>query len=84
LPQQLKMSSDQGLQSFFYVPDGRPVLVFGTVEEARKFEMSFKGADTFHNPTHVFLPKPHGLELVFASKTGQTAYGKSLKGRGLG
>jgi hypothetical protein len=71
-------STDQALQSFFYVPEGCPVLVFDSPEEARKFEMSFKGAETYYNPTHVFLPKPHGLELVFASKTGQTAYGESI------
>jgi hypothetical protein len=71
-------STDQALQSFFYVPEGRPVLVFDSPEEARKFEMSFKGAETYHNPTHVFLPKPHGLELVFTSKTGQAAYGESI------
>ncbi len=73
------MASDQVLQSFFYVPEGRPVIVFGTPEEAHQFEMSVKGAETYHSPTHVFLPKPHGLELVFSSKTGQTAYGKSMK-----
>jgi hypothetical protein len=76
------MSTEQGLQSFFYVPEGRPVLVFDSPEEARAVEISFKGADTYHNPTHVFLPKPHGLELVFASKTGQTAYGKSISESG--
>lgn len=56
--------------------------MFGTPEEARNFEMSVKGAETYHDPTHVFLPKPHGLELVFASKTGQTAYGKPMKDAG--
>lgn len=63
--------------SFLYVADKRPVLAFATPEEAQVFEKSFKGAEIYGNKTHVFLPTPHGLELVRGAERGETAFGRN-------
>jgi hypothetical protein len=62
------------LTSFLYVEDKRPVLVFDSAEHAKAFKKEFKDAESYDEPTHIFLPKPHGLMAVRAGKNGQTAY----------
>jgi NADH pyrophosphatase NudC (nudix superfamily) len=61
-------------KSFLYVAEKRPVLVFEDEAQARKLRDAFSGAEIYGNKTHVFLPTPHGLELV-CSGNGETAYG---------
>jgi hypothetical protein len=69
------MAADHVLFSFLYVEDSRPVLIFNTKENAHTFISGFKGrAETYGDPTHVFLNKPHGLELVRPGKHGDMAY----------
>lgn len=69
-------ASGKVVGSFFYVADKRPVIVFETAEEAQAFEKSFKGAEIYTQPDHVFLPTPHGLEFVRGGSKGETAYGE--------
>lgn len=62
-------------KSFIYVADKRPVLVFGDEAQAQQFKGAFRGAEIYGNKTHVFLPTPHGLELVCGGQNnGETAY----------
>ena len=67
--------ADKATQSFFYVADKSPVLVFTSGEDAQEFAKSFKGAEIYGNKLHVFLPTPNGLEYVRGGKGGETAYG---------
>jgi hypothetical protein len=67
--------SNKVIQSFLYVPDKRPVVVFDTPEDALAFEKGFKGAEIYSNKQYAFLPTPLGLELVRGGSNGETAYG---------
>jgi hypothetical protein len=67
--------ADNVTQSFLYVADKSPVLVFSTTEDAQEFVKGFKGAEIFGNKLQVFLPTPHGLEHVLGGQGGQMAYG---------
>jgi hypothetical protein len=69
------MSAEQVLLSFLYVEDSRIVLVFDTADNAKAFTKSYDGrAEVFTDPTHVFLNKPLGLQIVRPSKKGETIY----------
>jgi len=88
------MASEQVLLSFLYVEDSRIVLVFDTADNAKAFAKGFDGrAEIFGEPTHVFLNKPTGLQVVRPSKKGEiiyvfnapeqaTAFAKKLAGHG--
>jgi hypothetical protein len=68
--------SDKVIRSFLYVPDKRVVLVLEDAKDALEASKSIKGAEIYANNQYVFLPTPHGLELVRGAKHGETAYGK--------
>jgi hypothetical protein len=65
------------VHAFLYVPDKCPVFVFEDEAEASKFHDLVKGAEFHTSKTHVFLPTPHGLELVRGGKEDATAFGTS-------
>ena len=69
--------SDTVVHAWLYVPEKRPVLVFEDEAEASKFHELFNGSEIYANKRHVFLPVPHGLELVRGGTEGATAFGKS-------
>jgi hypothetical protein len=63
--------ADQVINSFLYIEDTRPVLIFDTKEHAAEFSRAYGGdAETYADPTHVFLRKPHGLELACSGTNG--------------
>lgn len=74
------MSSKQADKSakvshaFLYVEDARPCLCFNNAADAATFLKGFPGAETYYINTHVFVPKPFGLESVAGSKSGETAF----------
>ena len=67
-------STDKVLISFLYIEGKRPVFVFENALDAAEFAKSVKGAEIYDNQTHVFVPKPHGLQSVRAAATGQFGY----------
>jgi hypothetical protein len=70
-------ASDKVVQSFLYVADKRPVLVFEEESDAEEFQKRVAEAETFANhKRHVFLTTPHGLESVRGGQDGKTAYGE--------
>jgi hypothetical protein len=64
--------ADQVTNAFLYIEDTRPVLVFDTADHAAAFIKAYgsKDAETYADPTHVFLRKPHGVELACAGHNG--------------
>jgi len=70
--------ADQITESYFYVADNRPVVVFINQKDAITFAKDFKGAEIYDNSTRVYLPTPQGLEYVRGGKRGETAYGKHI------
>jgi hypothetical protein len=67
--------ADQVINSFLYIEDARPVLVLDTKEHASEFIKFFgSDAETYADPKHVFLRKPHGIELACSAKNGKFAY----------
>jgi hypothetical protein len=68
--------TDKVVDSFASVPTGRPVLVFRNAQDADDFQRNFSGKVVYNKNTHVELPKPEGLELVYGGKRdgSQTSY----------
>ena len=72
------MLSQEPILCFLYAEDRRPVLVFEAADRATAFLQSFErnggSAERYYNPTHVYLKKPHGLEVVRAGPHGELAF----------
>lgn len=66
--------SDQVSHAFLLVEDARPCLCFNNDADAATFTKAYPGAETYYIKTHVFLPKPFGLESVAGTKSGETAF----------
>jgi hypothetical protein len=64
--------ANQITNAFLYIEDTRPVLVFDTADNAAAFIKAYgsKDAEVYADPTHVFLRKPHGVELAAAGHNG--------------
>jgi hypothetical protein len=64
--------ASQITNAFLYIEDTRPVLVFDTAANATAFIKAYgsKDAEVYADPTHVFLRKPHGVELACAGHNG--------------
>jgi len=64
--------ANQITNAFLYIEDTRPVLVFDTADNAAAFIKAYgaKDAEVYSDPTHVFLRKPHGVELAAAGHNG--------------
>lgn len=56
------------------IEDARPCLCFNNETDAATFFEGFPKAETYYNKTHVFVPKPFGLESVAGSKSGESAF----------
>jgi hypothetical protein len=66
--------ADQVIHAFLYVADKRTVLVFAHEDSAAAFAKEYPGAEIYHHKTHVFLPRPLGLELVLGGPNGETGF----------
>lgn len=70
-------NTEKVTQSYLYVPEKRPVLVFEDEDDAGDFQKRVPEAETYAgHKKHVFLPTPHGLESVRGGQDGKTAYGE--------
>jgi hypothetical protein len=64
--------ADRVTNAFLYIEDTRLVLVFEKAEHATEFIKGYGSSDAevFVDPTHVFLRKPHGVELACSGGDG--------------
>lgn len=66
--------SDKVSHASLLIEDARPCLCFNNEADAAAFRSGFPRAETCYIKTHVFVPKPFGLESVAGSKSGETAF----------